>query len=527
MIQTNKNMSQEYKSALEIKDGKYIFKEIVEEEVTKIQSVSIDAFNEINEDKREDLGGQDIIDYLEELKKKEKSADGAEKKAEKVRNVVESLRGKKESTSEEEDNTDDEVHEKSLEELKTKRSRALMFKEGIYKESFSKSNSSPFVVNDEIARSWLSLTHRKDFTPEEFSQFKLLNEIEDMERYLKNKADILNEKAVFISHKKVNSTYEKPEEWPVADHNTFLEYFCLFNKKFHIIAELMNKSTKEIILHYYLTKKKERYNKKKNGRLSDSNLKIIIDLEWTEGEKSKFQRLYDFYGKNWRAYEESFTGKSVGDFKNYFRYLSKSKEEEREAKDKETRDQETKDKESKDQEIKEEEEKTKEKSMEEEVPANNKEHSKKNSEEQETSVTKKEQKSVKSKSRKKGRRKAPATKKKTEPAKVKKVRLDKENNTNTKENILEEWTIDERQLFAIFYPYIGKNWIDISQYITTKKPGDCRTYFKFYFKNLSLSEQKLEAAMRNIERNTFSVPNSPRRLNDDGIIDDVGIIFKR
>ncbi|ELQ75616.1 Nuclear receptor coregulator SMRT/SMRTER [Trachipleistophora hominis] len=482
------------KSVLEINKDTYIFKVMQDDKVVKEYMLSAGAFDEFVRDKRVDVGGEDALKYL----------DGLVKQRERMETVVD------EDSVVKLKNVFGDEHAQSGENNADGHSPAK-----------ERATGDRPHINDEIARAWLSLTHRKEYTANEYYKFKLSNEIADMERYLKNKADILNERVLYVDSKKVASTHVPEEQWSAEEHAQFLEYFALFNKKFHVIAKLLGRNTQDVIQHYYCTKKRERYNKRKNGRLSDSNLKVMIDLEWTESERSKFERLYDFYGKNWKAYEGSFMGKGVSDFKNYHRYLSKNKDEEKECKTSCTKsvDEGTEsvavcdsgDKESvvhADEHI------------EDVQPCKGRRKAGRTAK----SAASRRQPKVPAR---RGRKKSPATKRRLNYSTVKRPKNDKENNTNTKQNVLEDWTIDERQLFAIFYPYIGKNWSDLSQYITTKKPGDCRTYFKFYFKNLSLAEQKLEAAMRNIERSTLSVPGSPRRLNDDDLIDDVGIIFKK
>lgn len=511
----NKN-NKLYKSILEINKDRYIFKVMHDDEVVKKYELSTSAFDEFIRDKRIDVAGEDTLKYLDGLVKEREHMESVEEQDEKsmvkLKNVFGD--GQADCLSEAQG---DEKEEAGLSE------NVVVEQNAIKDEDDAPAAGKGTQINDEIARAWLSLTHRKEYSVNEYNKFKLGNEIADMEKYLKNKADILNDKIIYIDSKKIKDTYVEEEKWSAHEHSLFIEYFMLFNKKFHVIAKLLNRNTKDVILHYYHTKKKERYNKKKNGRLSDSNLKVMIDLEWTDSERNKFERLYDFYGKNWKAYEGSFMGKNVSDFKSYYRYLSKNKDEEKEGRtscsknvddsresvavcDRDADD--NKQGQIFDQEI---------------GCADQCEDKKGVYKEAKDTANKIKPKTA----ARRGRKRGTAAKRKPSYNTVKKPKVEKENNVNTRQNVLEEWTIDERQLFAIFYPYIGKNWNDLSQYITTKKPSDCRTYFKFYFKNLSLAEQKLEAAMRSIERNTLSVPSSPRRLNDDDIIDDVGIIFKK
>lgn len=408
-----------------------------------------------------------------------------------------------------------------------------------------------FSINDEIARNWLNLIHKREYSPIEFQYLKLNNEINDMERYLNNRAPECTQKVVVEEYIKINSTFIEYTDWYMSDHEKFVEYFSTFNKNFNIIAKLLNKNIEDVVLHYYRTKKIEKYHHKKNGRISDSNLEILIELEWNENERNKFTKLFEFYGKNWHNYPKNFFGKNINDFKNLYRYLNK--------KNTLLESDETKDKIKNGEAIKMEnlQESTS-------ITTNCSENvylpqhetfstllncEKISSAEKNPEASKnpakeivKPEKSSFDKHPGVVRKPKKTRKKKTSPVKRPKKSIfkkqivsqrryseDKENIVNKKDdfNIVNEWSIDERQLFAIFYPFIGKKWYDLSQYITTKKPIDCRNYFKYYFKTISPQEQKLEAAMKNIERKTFSVPSTPKRNYDDDFLENVGYIFKK
>lgn len=411
--------------------------------------------------------------------------------------------------------------------------------------------SNHLSVNDEIARNWLNLTYRQEYSPAEFQYFKLNNEINDMERYLKNRASECTQKVVFSEYTQVQNTFIEYSDWSASDHEKFIEYFSAFNKKFNVIAKLLNKDIRDVILHYYRTKKIEKYHKKKNGRISDHNLAILIEIEWTESERSKFTKLFEFYGKNWHSYTPNFTGKNVNDFKNLYRYLKKKNtfSESEEVKDRTknidcnktdnnkdllhlsphhamddhpfSQQQATLDKIDTEKSISTHEQTENTQNCIIEYAATEK-------------LVQDKKPAVVSK-RKKTRRRHTPVKRIRKPVQNRQTVFqghnseDKENVVNKKENfnIVNEWNIDERQLFAIFYPFIGKKWADLSQYITTKKPTDCRNYFKHYFKNLSPEEQKLESLLVNIDRTTLSVPSTPKRTISDDFIENIGYIFKK
>ncbi|KAK1349625.1 hypothetical protein LUQ84_3566 [Hamiltosporidium tvaerminnensis] len=86
----------------------------------------------------------------------------------------------------------------------------------------------------------------------------------------------------------------------------------------------------------------------------------------------------------------------------------------------------------------------------------------------------------------------------------------------SKRDILSKWSINNRQLFAIYFPYFNKNWVMMSEYFSDKKAGDLRIYYRHYYKNLSMNEQKLELSLREVERDL-----------DRESVSDVGVSYCR
>ncbi|KRH93325.1 Nuclear receptor coregulator SMRT/SMRTER [Pseudoloma neurophilia] len=396
-------------------------------------------------------------------------------------------------------------------------------------------------INDEIARDWLNLTFKKEYSESEFQHFKLNNEINDMERYLINRAEECSEKTVSIEYRKVKNTEIVYIPWSESDHDKFVSYFLSFHKKFHIIASLMKKDIKQVILHYYNTKKTEKYHKKKNGRISDTNLNILINFEWTKSEKQKFLNLYKFYGKYWANYLNHFNNKNINDFKCIYRYLGRRNllsddlhgdnleeiidqtgnvnnllDTSEKATDLEVIDQQNET-----HIINDGESLTNTSNMTGRKKIEKKQTTKRSEINKKRKISQKTSKKTK---------KLPTVKKVT-PSKRNSPMIDnKENIANIDgQSIVNEWTTDERQLFAIFFPHIGKKWSELANYIITKKSVDCKNYYKFYFKNLSMEEQKFEASLRNIsERKTWTIPNTPKKsYNYDEYFEGVGILFKK
>ncbi|KAM0676193.1 hypothetical protein GVAV_000156 [Gurleya vavrai] len=99
------------------------------------------------------------------------------------------------------------------------------------------------------------------------------------------------------------------------------------------------------------------------------------------------------------------------------------------------------------------------------------------------------------------------------------------NDKVTKETILQEFTFDERQIFACTWPYCKKDWAALSQ-ITKRSVVDLKKYYKYFYKDLSPNEKKFEMHIKNIERKTSSTPGSPIAEINIDYCKDAGILFK-
>lgn len=83
------------------------------------------------------------------------------------------------------------------------------------------------------------------------------------------------------------------------------------------------------------------------------------------------------------------------------------------------------------------------------------------------------------------------------------------------QEILQRWTADERQIFAIYYPYFQKNWILYSEHIKTKKISDFSKYFRHYFKKLTYNERLFETYLKELHFDTFRKIYTERKRMED------------
>ncbi|KAG0438306.1 hypothetical protein DMUE_3172 [Dictyocoela muelleri] len=94
--------------------------------------------------------------------------------------------------------------------------------------------------------------------------------------------------------------------------------------------------------------------------------------------------------------------------------------------------------------------------------------------------------------------------------KVKKEIKDNKNINISKDELLKKWSTDERQMFAIFFPYIQKNWSKLKIYIPNKTVSDYREYYKNYYKLLSANEKILECNLQPVDEKQNSDSGSQK-----------------
>ncbi|KAM0672348.1 hypothetical protein OCOL_000566 [Ordospora colligata] len=261
--------------------------------------------------------------------------------------------------------------------------------------------------------------------------------------------ECMNGKDRYMGMKVIN---EIPEicrvEWNEGEEkvieNVVLRYRSDFKK---IREEVPGIDVGKCVLKYYLIKNKTHaYMKHKPGRMSDHEIKLVVEDEWTEHEKEIFAEHMKMYGRNWGKYQE-LMNKSEKNLKMFFRYYMKF------------------------------------------VIPDKKEE------------TDKEVVKLKMKIKK--------------PVEI--------------EGIMKRWSIDERQLFAIYFPYYSRNWILMATYFPQKTPGDLKQYYSKYFKGLSYNEQRLEASLYDFGRQMTTPPAMlcRRRGTQEEFCDSAGILFKR
>lgn len=226
--------------------------------------------------------------------------------------------------------------------------------------------------------------------------------------------------------------------WTKRDVKKFNGCVIKYKNNFKDIQnELPHIPMKDLIKKYYLSKDKTySYIKKKPGRISDSEIKKIVDREWSQQEINIFIEKYKVFGKNLGRYQ-TWINKTERDLKIFLRYFLK------------------------------------------------------------------QQKTFK-------------------PEAVRRTSI-------SKEDLLTNWSIDERQIFAIYFPYFNKNWITMATYFPKKTSADLKLYYSKYFKSLSYNEQKFEASISNlkVKFRTSPVVHIGDESLGDMVLLSTGLIFKK
>lgn len=233
----------------------------------------------------------------------------------------------------------------------------------------------------------------------------------------------------------------RERKWSEEEENRFKTCIPKFGNDFKRLMEHMpNVDMGACILGYYLMKNKTfSYIKRRPGRMSDSEIKLIVENEWSSYETNVFAQHFRMFGKNWAEYQ-NIINKTEKDLKIFFRYYTKF---------------------------------------------------------------------------------IASSKKKT-ASRPRKASM-------SKSEMLKKWTIDERQIFAIYFPYYNRNWISMATYFPSKTSGDLRQYYNKYYKALSYNEQRLEASLYDFG-GRFSTPpvlhvGNPR--DETVFCSAAGVLFKR
>lgn len=254
---------------------------------------------------------------------------------------------------------------------------------------------------------------------------------------IKNKAYHLVNNVYYLNFDD-HKTIELPKEnlWSAEDERIFQNHLK-DDKNFYRLVSALNKDIKDIVLHYYRTKKQKIIqSKRKAGRISDEDMKNIIETQWDEKSIAHFTNHIEIYGTDWTSYRKKFPDRVERDFKLLYRYILKYH---------------------------------------------------KNS-----AITKQ-----------------------------RKIYDDKE----MMNKYLNEFTISQRQIFALYYPFIGRNWNEMAMYVN-KTVNDVRGYYRYYFKKLSTNEKRFESSLKEVERDRLSCIGSPKRKEEEFYNESCGIIFE-
>lgn len=328
-----------------------------------------------------------------------------------------------------------------------------------------------FIEELECFRQSRAKSKNVDIVGRNKKSIEFVTKVRDYENisYEENKAFMPTKeiKAVFVPEFKLDivNIHKNEYFWESEEHDKFINFLIVYGKKFPIISKKMNKSIADCVEYYYNIKdtideqflnkinairfedneveiKKESLVKRpKRGRMSNSSLDLYVEQNFTESDKNNFITLYEISGNNFKEYVEKFEGKSIKDLKILENYYKKMKRES-------------------------EKQSIQEKNVLEEKVVSKKKAKKELKPKKQIVIIKKEK---------------------------------KEKNLNQVSEVLKSWTINERKVFALYYPYVGKNWMSMSNYIPTKKICDFRLYFRVYFKNLSSYEKVLEESLNSYD----------------------------
>lgn len=78
-------------------------------------------------------------------------------------------------------------------------------------------------------------------------------------------------------------------------------------------------------------------------------------------------------------------------------------------------------------------------------------------------------------------------------------------------DLIQKWTIDERRIFALYFPHFKKNWIKMVEFIPSKQIEEIKSFYFGYFKKLKPKEREFEQILINIPNNISF--NKVRRLS--------------
>ncbi|KAI5181696.1 hypothetical protein NEOKW01_1864 [Nematocida sp. AWRm80] len=94
----------------------------------------------------------------------------------------------------------------------------------------------------------------------------------------------------------------------------------------------------------------------------------------------------------------------------------------------------------------------------------------------------------------------------------------KENITSPSDATSIQWKAHERQMFALLFPHIGKNWNVLANYIITKNASEIRSYHRAYYKNLSIGERILETHLKDIGEPQIRTDPLPLKHKQENLV---------
>lgn len=347
------------------------------------------------------------------------------------------------------------------------------------------------IIENEFYKKWYQhFFPRKRASSQALSLYTLRERKLAERRARENEAILESADPVLFISKRGTAIKFDELDWSESEQEAFKTAFETFGKNFTVISKLTNRDIKECITFYYRTKRTNEY-RKKVGRYSDEQLKLVVESEWSPFEIKMYSQCLKLYKGNLLKFASLFPNK---DLKMFRRYYKKFHEDTKECENADGQ---------------------------------------KGGERADGCLTNGSGTGAVGR-KKKDDRGDKATKKDMAGACCKEDTCGNwRGRKEAPENVaalLREWTMDERQLFAIYYPHFNKNWVKFAEYIKTKRISDFSRYFRFYFKKLTRNERNFEAYQCELEkdrhRNLFVGRKEMKRSHGDDYIESAGLLFR-
>ncbi|KAF7697472.1 hypothetical protein CDIK_1698 [Cucumispora dikerogammari] len=72
------------------------------------------------------------------------------------------------------------------------------------------------------------------------------------------------------------------------------------------------------------------------------------------------------------------------------------------------------------------------------------------------------------------------------------------NYIQTPASLIQQWSIDERRIFALYFPHFRRNWEKMNEFIPLKQNFEIEEYYHVYFKKLKPVEREFEQTLVNL-----------------------------